>query len=91
MAGTVSKLSETVYFMISRDDKDQLCAEYAQLKLRIRDLHDKIVQLRMLHAEESSYASISMLESQHDVMIKYLSIVEARAEYEGVDLPEVVV
>lgn len=68
--------------------KQRFVNEYVELKDRYKKLHKMLAKYDACRLEFTPTCPIDMLRKQEDIMIKYLSILEARAIVEDVELPE---
>lgn len=83
----MKELKDTIGLMTSEDYKDRFKAEYWQTKIRYEKLHRTLVKYDVgtLTFEPSS---ISLLRDQAAIMVKYLYLLEERAEIERIELFE---
>lgn len=83
-------LADTVELMNSKDYKERFIAEYHQTKIRYNKLfsfcHD--IETASFFGKEAPKhdCPLELLQEQVSVMERYLEILEARADIEGVDL-----
>ena len=68
--------------------KQRFINEYVELKDRYKKLHKMLTKYDACRLEFIPTCPIDMLRTQEDIMLKYLSILEARAIVEDVELPE---
>lgn len=83
----MKELKDTIGLMTSEDYKDRFKAEYWQTKIRYEKLHRTLVKYDVgtLTFEPSN---ISLLRDQAAIMVKYLYLLEERAEIERIELFE---
>lgn len=79
-------LGDTTQKMISVDYKERFRAEYWQTALRYHGLKKMLKKWRKGVLDFTPTTPRYMLEEQLKDMRKYLKILEARAEIEGIDL-----
>ncbi len=80
------RINDTKYLMCSNDYKERFIAEYHQTKERAKELSVMIEKFKKNRLGIKPKCNISLLELQLNYMNKYLSILEARAIIENVDL-----
>ena len=80
-------LKDTVPMMISDDYKERFVAEYAQLKIRYKKLYAVLEKYAADKLDFKPTCPIEILYEQLDHMEAYLGVLEARAKYEGIELP----
>lgn len=83
------ELKDTVPMMISDDFKERFVAEYAQLKIRYKKLYSVLEKYAVDKLDFKPICPIEILYEQLDHMEAYLSVLETRAKYEGIELPAV--
>ena len=83
------ELKDTVEMMISDDYKERFVAEYAQLKIRYKKLYAVLEKYAVDKLDFKPTCPIEILYEQLDHMEAYLSVLETRAKYEGIELPVV--
>lgn len=79
-------LKETIKLMTSEDYKERFRAEYYQLKIRERKLHDMLVRYDAGTLGFSPDCSIALLKDQLSFMRDYAYALEVRAEIEKIQL-----
>lgn len=82
-------LKDTVPMMISDDYKERFVAEYVQLKIRYKKLYAVLEKYAADKLDFKPTCPIEILYEQLDHMEAYLSVLETRAKYEGIELPAV--
>ena len=83
------ELEDTVEMMISDDYKERFVAEYVQLKIRYKKLYAVLEKYAADKLDFKPTCPIEILYEQLDHMEAYLSVLETRAKYEGIELPVV--
>mgnify|MGYP003519017042 FL=1 len=83
------ELKDTVPMMISDDYKERFVAEYVQLKIRYKKLYAVLEKYAADKLDFKPTCPIEILYEQLDHMEAYLSVLETRAKYEGIELPAV--
>ena len=83
------ELKDTVAMMGSADYKERFVAEYAQLKIRYKKLYAVLEKYAGDKLDFKPTCPIEILYEQLDHMEAYLSVLETRAKYEGIELPAV--
>ena len=83
------ELKDTVPMMGSADYKERFVAEYAQLKIRYNKLYAVLEKYAADKLDFNPTCPIEILYEQLDHMEAYLSVLETRAKYEGIELPAV--
>lgn len=83
------ELKDTVEMMGSDDYKERFVAEYAQLKIRYDKLYAVLEKYAADKLDFKPTCPIEILYEQLDHMEAYLSVLETRAKYEGIELPAV--
>ena len=81
-------IMESIGFMLSKDFKKRMKAEYWQLALRCEKLEE---MCRKYEAGELSFTpncSLTLLRAQLEAMKAYKGCLEERAEVEGIDLSD---
>ncbi|HIT95991.1 MAG TPA: hypothetical protein IAC45_02885 [Candidatus Aphodousia faecavium] len=79
-------LKDTVTLMLSPDYRERFKAEYYQLDIRIKKLHDLIDKWDAGQLDFSPKASRDLLHGQLIDMITYRNRLRARAVIEGIQL-----
>lgn len=79
-------LKDTVNLMTSDDYKDRLKAEYFQLKVRLEGLRSMIDKWDSGMLDFTPAGPRGLYDGQMRAMRWYLSTLESRADFEGVDL-----
>lgn len=80
------ELKDTVELMNSENYKDQFKAEYFQTKIRYDKLNKMLVKHEAGTLDFTPSCPIVNLKKQEIAMRGYLSVLEVRAEIEGIDL-----
>jgi len=80
-------LSETIVEMVSDNYVDRFIAEYKQVYIRAAKLDDLLCNWDNL--DFTPKCSIELLQEQLRIMYQYVSILETRAEIEGIKLPTI--
>ena len=83
------ELKDTAEMMGSDDYKERFVAEYAQLKIRYDKLYAVLEKYAADKLDFKPTCPIEILYEQLDHMEAYLSVLETRAKYEGIELPAV--
>lgn len=83
------ELKDTVAMMGSADYKERFVAEYVQLKIRYKKLYAVLEKYAADKLDFKPTCPIEILYEQLDHMEAYLSVLETRAKYEGIELPVV--
>lgn len=83
------ELKDTVAMMGSADYKERFVAEYAQLKIRYDKLYAVLEKYAADKLDFKPTCPIEILYEQLDHMEAYLSVLETRADYEDVVLPNI--
>lgn len=86
MKGIIKMNNEIIEMMLSGDYKDRFKAEYYQLKERYEKLHKMTVKYKAGTLDFTPSCDIDLLLEQEEYMLKYLNILETRAEIEGIIL-----
>ena len=81
------ELKDTVEMMGSDDYKERFVAEYVQLKIRYKKLYAVLEKYAADKLDFKPTCPIEILYEQLDHMEAYLSVLETRAKYEGIQLP----
>lgn len=81
------ELKDTVPMMISDDYKERFVAEYVQLKIRYKKLYAVLEKYAADKLDFKPTCPIEILYEQLDHMEAYLSVLETRAKYENIQLP----
>lgn len=82
----MTNLTETINLMTSSDYKDRFKAEYYQLKIRKDKLEEMTKKWDKGELNFTPTCSREIYQEQLSAMSKYMSILEHRAELEGVEL-----
>lgn len=80
------ELKDTIEMMQSDDYKERFKAEYYQLKIRRDKLQITVNKIRNDSCNFEPKTPLSLLVHQLDLMNSYKYALEARAEFEGIDL-----
>ena len=81
------ELKDTVKMMGSDDYKERFVAEYVQLKIRYKKLYAVLEKYAADKLDFKPTCPIEILYEQLDHMEAYLSVLETRAKYENIQLP----
>lgn len=81
------ELKDTVAMMGSDDYKERFVAEYVQLKIRYKKLYAVLEKYAADKLDFKPTCPIEILYEQLDHMEAYLSVLETRAKYENIQLP----
>ena len=81
------ELKDTVAMMGSADYKERFVAEYVQLKIRYKKLYAVLEKYAADKLDFKPTCPIEILYEQLDHMEAYLSVLETRAKYENIQLP----
>jgi len=81
------ELKDTVAMMGSADYKERFVAEYAQLKIRYKKLYAVLEKYAADKLDFKPTCPIEILYEQLDHMEAYLNVLETRAKYENIQLP----
>ena len=81
------ELKDTVAMMGSADYKERFVAEYAQLKIRYNKLYAVLEKYAADKLDFKPTCPIEILYEQLDHMEAYLNVLETRAKYENIQLP----
>ena len=81
------ELKDTVEMMGSDDYKERFVAEYTQLKIRYKKLYAVLEKYAADKLDFKPTCPIEILYEQLDHMEAYLSVLETRAKYENIQLP----
>ena len=81
------ELKDTVEMMGSADYKERFVAEYAQLKIRYKKLYAVLEKYAADKLDFKPTCPIEILYEQLDHMEAYLNVLETRAKYENIQLP----
>ena len=81
-------LKDTALLMSSEDYKDRLCAEYAQLTIRMQKLQRMLHQMSEEKPHTMPNGTSEMMVGQLRAMMNYQQFLVARAEWEGIPLPK---
>lgn len=80
------ELKDTIEMMNSPDYKERFKAEYWQTKIRYGKLFDMLVKYKAGTLSFVPRCSFDLLYEQAQHMGRYILLLEARAEIEGIDL-----
>ncbi len=80
------ELNDTIEMMNSPDYKERFKAEFWQVKIRQHKLYSMLVKYKANKLDFAPRCSYELLYEQCQVMGKYILLLEARAEIEGIDL-----
>lgn len=83
------ELKDTVEMMGRDDYKERFVAEYAQLKIRYKKLYAVLEKYAADKLDFKPTCPIEILYEQLDHMEAYLSVLETRAKYEDIVLPNI--
>lgn len=83
------ELKDTVEMMVSDDYKERFVAEYTQLKIRYDKLYAVLEKYAADKLDFKPTCPIEILYEQLDHMEAYLSVLETRAKYEDIVLPNI--
>ena len=81
-------LNDTVEMMLSDDYKERFKAEYLQTCIRYIKLSKFLCDLRDERIDFYPICDIGILECQLDIMAAYLTILNKRAQIEGINFKE---
>ena len=81
------ELKDTVEMMGSDDYKERFVAEYTQLMIRYKKLYAVLEKYAADKLDFKPTCPIEILYEQLDHMEAYLSVLETRAKYENIQLP----
>ena len=81
-------LKDTALLMSSEDCKDRLCAEYAQLTIRMQRLQQMLHQMSEDEPHTIPNSTSELMVGQLRAMMNYQQFLVARAEWEGIPLPK---
>lgn len=80
------ELKDTIELMTSEDYKDRFKAEYYQLEIRAKKLHNIIIKHEAGTLEFELKCPIHILHEQLNNMERYKWALEVRAEHEKIEL-----
>lgn len=80
------ELNDTIEMMTSSDFKERFKAEYYQLKIRAKKLHDMLDKFRTNTLPFRPKCSYEFLFTQWIYMQNYLVVLEEKAKIEGIEL-----
>lgn len=80
------ELKDTVDLMTSADYEERLKAEYWQVRIRLEKLCKTIAKYQAGTLGFTPSCSLELLKEQVEPMLNYLSILDVRAEIEGIQL-----
>lgn len=83
------ELKDTVQMMVSEDYKERFKAEYYQLKIRYKKLKAMVEKWDSGFLDFEPSCPRDWYDTQLQAMFDYLSVLEDRADLEGVALEEV--
>ena len=79
-------LKDTIEMMNSPDYKERFKAEFLQLKIRQMKLYNMLVKYKAGTLDFGPRCSFDLLYEQCQAMGRYILLLEARAQIEGIDL-----
>ena len=82
------ELNDTIELMKSSDYNERFKAEYYQVKIRYEKLKAMLIQCDNGELKSTLACSRAHYEIQKKAMLDYISILETRANIEGIDLSE---
>jgi len=82
------KLSETVEMMNSTNYKERFKAEYYQIKIRTRALKNMLDKWDSEELDFTPTCPRDIYNDQLEYMLNYMSVLESRAQLEGIELSE---
>ncbi len=82
----MKNLAETIKPMQSEDYKERFRAEYHQLQIRYKKLHEMIVKYEAETLDFTPSCSLELLKEQASCMEQYADSLEKRAEIEKINL-----
>lgn len=80
------ELKDTIEMMNSPDYKERFKAEYMQTSIRYRKLFNMLVKYKAGTLNFIPQCSYDLLFEQLQMMGRYLMLLDARAEVEGIEL-----
>lgn len=80
------QLTDTIKLMQSADYKDRFLAEYWQLRIRAYKLYKMIEKYQKGELDFTPDCPIEVLRAQYRNMVAYMTILEERADIEGINL-----
>lgn len=80
------ELRDTIEMMNSPDYKERFKAEFFQTKIRYSKLFDMLVKYKAGKLNFKPLCSYDLLFEQAQMMGRYILLLKARAEIEGIDL-----
>ena len=80
------ELMDTIELMNSDDYKERFIAEYNQVNIRYKKLHQVISKYEAGDLEFAPDCPLKLLKRQASAMCEYLTVLDKRAEIEGIDL-----
>lgn len=72
------ELSDTVEFMISKDWKERLKAEYWQTRIRAEGLSEFLSSKEYIEQSDTDETGLLLLATQLDIMNSYLTVLYSR-------------
>lgn len=82
----MTNLVDTIAMMVSEDYRERFKAEYLQLKIRYEKLNDMIERWDNNQLLSKPDCPRSLYNLQMDAMKQYLTVLEARAKIENINL-----
>ena len=82
------ELKDTIPMMDNSDYKERFRAEWFQLKIRHRKLHEMLEKWRNGKLEFEPTCPYELLDEQRHLMWQYMRVLSTRAILEGIDLKE---
>ena len=80
------ELKDTAAMMTSADYKERFRAEYEQTRIRYEKLGEMLRKYRQGQLYFKPDCPYNLLKEQHEIMSKYLIVLEVRAGIEEIDL-----
>lgn len=80
------ELKDTIELMTSADYKKRFRAEYEQTRIRYEKLGEMLRKYRQGQLDFKPACPYNLLKEQHEIMAKYLIVLEVRAGIEEIDL-----
>ena len=80
------ELKDTIPMMESEDYKERMRAEYWQARIRLEKLCKMVAKYQAGTLDFKPACSLELLKEQIEPMLNYMSVLEVRAEIEGVSL-----
>ena len=82
------ELKDTIQMMDNADYKERFRAEWFQLKIRHRKLHEMLEKWRNGKLDFTPTCPYELLDEQRHLMLQYMDILLRRATLENIDLKE---